>query len=220
MLQILQILQISLFSLPVLGLVLLGLLILIKPILIFHRRVYLLMFLPLLLANPLALIEENTLPAETLALDWRFWLVLVLDLVLIAAAVRLLDGWLAYGLTEKEAADTLAAWFLAQSWEVSLNPGVKTTWWGGKRQAQHLQASRGDRRLRFWLLSQGSEVRLQGETQESNKYLKKALPAMRRVERPYDLQDHLPGTLYIVLAVVMIVLGWIYFFEPRLILIE
>jgi hypothetical protein len=220
MLQFLQILQISLFILTVLGLILLGLLILIKPVLIFHRRLYILVFLPLLLANLLALFEGCALLEETPSLDWRLWLVLAFDLGLLAAGFGLLKGWLVYGLTEDAAADALQAWFTAQNWEVNPHPGVRNTWWGGKRQALCIQVEGEDQTDLFWVLSQGSEVRLQGETRQSEKRLAKALPALRRIERPYHLQDHLSGVLYIVLAVVLVVLGWIFFFEPRLILIN
>ena len=69
-----------------LGFLILGLLILLKPVLILHRRIFLLIFLPLLLANPLALLEEFSLPGEIPSLDWRLVLVLVFDLGLIVAA--------------------------------------------------------------------------------------------------------------------------------------
>ena len=220
MLETLQILQISFFAVTVLGLFILGLLILVKSVLIFRRRLFLLIFLPLLLANPLALFEEFALIQGTPSPDWRLWLTLMVDLGLIAAGVWLLSGWLVYGLSEEEAADVFQAWFEAQGWELNHQPHIRNTWWGGSHQAQRFQASRDDQNLTFWLLSQGSEVRLQGETREAKIILREALPALRQVDRPYHFQEHLTGILYIVLAVVLAVLGWIFFFEPRLILIE
>jgi len=219
-LQILQILQISLFILPVLGLFILGLLILIQPVFIFHRRLYLLIFLPLLLANPLALIEEYVLPEATPSLDWRLWLVLVVDFGLVAAGYLLLSGCLAYGLSEEGVENSLQSWFEAQGWEFRASTGTRSTWWGGQQTARHLQASSGNQSLTLWLLSQGGEVRIQGETHEDQKFIHKALPTLRQVEKPYHFQDHLTGLLYIVLAVVLAVLSWIFFFEPRLFLID
>ena len=220
MLETLQILQISFFAATVLGLFILGLLILIKPVLIFHRRLFLLIFLPLLLANPLALIEEYALIEGTPSPDWRLWLTLVVDLGLIAAGVWLLSGWLVYGLSEEEAADAIQAWCTAQGWELNHQPDTRNTWWGGSRQARRFQASKDDQNLVFWRLSEGSEIRLQGESREAKIFLRQALPALRQGDQPYQLQKHLTGILYIVLSVILAVLGWIFFFEPRLILIE
>ena len=220
MLETLQILQISFFAVTVLGLFILGLLILARPVLIFRRRWFLLIFLPLLLANPLALVEEYALLESSPSTSWRLWLTLVVDLGLIAAGLWLLSGWLVYGLSEQEAANTFQIWCEARGWELNRQPDIRTTWWGGSRQAQRFQASKNDQTHVFWLLSQGGEVRLEGETREANFFLRKALPALNQVNRPYQLQEHLTGILYIVLAIVLAVLGWIFFFEPRLILIE
>lgn len=218
--EILQILQIGFFALPVLGLLLLGVLMMIKPVLIFHRRLFLLILIPFLLANPLALIETYILPEDTPSPDWRLWLVLVVDILLVAVGYRLLSGWLVYGLSEEKIETTLQDRFEAQGWEFRSSSRTRSTWWGGKRPARYLEASRGDHALTFWLLSQGSEIRLEGTTQEADIHLHKALPTLRRVEKPDQSQEHLTGLLFIVLAVVLAVLAWIFFFEPRLILIE
>ena len=220
MLETLQILQISFFAVTILGLFILGLLILARPVFFFHRRWFLLIFLPLLLANPLALVEEYALLESAPAPSWRLCVTLAIDLGLIAAGLWLLSGWLVYGLSEKETANAFQAWCEAQGWELTHQPDIRNTWWGGSRQAQLFQVSKKDQTHVFWLLSQGSEVRLEGETPEANFFLRKALPALNQTNRPYQFQEHLTGILYIVLAIVLTVLGWIFFFEPRLILIE
>lgn len=220
LLQTLQMLQISLFAVPVLGLFILGLLILTKPVLIFHRRVLLLALLPLLLANPLALIEEYTVPEVRPALDWRLGLALAADLGLIIAGRWLFRGWLIYGLSEENIRETLKNWFIKHGWEPDFQPGTRNTWWGGKRQAQRLQISEDGQTFTFWLLGQGSEVRLEGETREVEKHLRQALPGLNQIETTYDFEEHLTGVLYLVLAIILAVMGWIFFFEPRLILIE
>ena len=109
MLQFLQTLQISLFAITLLGVFTLGVLILVKRILTFHRRIFLVIFLPLLAANPLALLEELALPGGNASLDWRVGLILGVDLALAAAGYVFLRGWLVYGLSalETEAAERL-----------------------------------------------------------------------------------------------------------------
>ena len=220
LLQTLQIIQISLFTVPVLGLFILGLLILVKPVFIFHRRVLLLALLPLLLANPLALIEEYAVPEVRPALDWRLGLALAADLGLIIAGHWLFRGWLVYGLSEEKIRETLNHWFLEHGWEVDFQLGTRNTLWGGTRQAQRMQISKDGQTFTFWLLAQGNEIRLEGETREAEKHLRKALPGLSQVETTYHFQDHLTGVLYLILAVVLAVMGWIFFFEPRLILLE
>ena len=46
------------------------------------------------------------------------------------------------------------------------------------------------------------------------------LVEIRNIKNTYDFSQHAIGVLYLVIAVVLAVFGWIYFFEPRLVLIE
>jgi len=220
LLELLQVLQISLFAVSVLGLLILGLSILFKTVLILPRRLFLLIFLPLLLATPLARIEGYATPGETPALDWRLGLVLVVDLGLIITGYWVLNGWLVYGLSEMETDQALKDWFSTQGWSYDSRLAERSTLWGGNRQAKRLEIHREGQTFSFWLLAQGSEVRLEGEPGEARKILRQAVHTLARVERAYHFQDHTAGILYIVLAIVLAVLGWIFFFEPRLILID
>ncbi len=220
MLQLLQILQISLFGMTVLGLFIFGLLILIKPVLILHRRWFLMIFLPLLLANPLALIEEIITPGETLPLNWRLGLVLLVDLGLILAGYWLLRGWQVFGLTEEETTVALKRWLDANGWTYNLQIAERTTWWGGKHRARQFQIQQENQALTFWVTGQDVEVRLQGGSRSADKILRQALPALKSIEKNYHIQDHMAGILFLIMALVLAVLGWIFFFEPRLILIE
>lgn len=220
MLQRLQILQIGLFAIPVLVLITIGVLILIKPVLIFHRRYYLLAFVPLLLANPLALIEDLTFSGGTPFLDWRLGFVLAVDLGLIIAGYWLLRGWQVYGLSRAEATLALKDWFDEHGWEMNFETTEKTTWWGNNRRGRRLRATRDDEALSFWLIRQGNEIQLHGETLKAEKCLRQVLPSLGHVEKAYQYQEHLTGVLYIILGIVLAVMMWIFFFEPRLILIE
>jgi hypothetical protein len=220
LLQSLQILQIGLFAIPVLGLVTIGLLILIKPILILHRRYFLILFIPLLLANPLALLEETLLPGENTTLDWRLWIVLAVDLGLILAGYWLLGGWQIYGLSEAGATDAIKSWFNEHGWAIDAEVSARTTWWSNKRQARRFQAERENETLIFWLTIQGNEIQLQGENRKTQKYLRQMLANLQHAEKVFQIQEHMAGVLYIILGIVLAVLVWIFFFEPRLILIE
>ncbi len=220
MLRFFQILQIGFFTIPILGLILLGFLILIKPIFILHRRYNLLAFVPLLLANLLALIEKFTISGGKLALNWQLVLVVAVDLSLIIGGVWLLRGWQIYGLSQVEAANTLKRWFDERGWTIITENTEKSTWWGTLHQANKGQATRGDEALTFWLTRQGNQVQLQGENRKAQHYLHQTLSSLQHVEKPDQTRGHLAGVLYIILGIVLAVLVWIYFFEPRLILIE
>lgn len=220
MLQFLQTLQISLFAISILGLLIMGLLILIKPVFICHRRWLLLVFVPLLLANPLSLIEELALTGEMPSINWRLLLVMVVDLGLIIAGYWIFSGWFVHGLTIVETEIALKDWFKNHGWSLNSRSAEKSSFWGGKRQAKRLEMIKERQSFSIWLTAQGSEIRLEGENGDAKKQLRQALPILNQVERPYHFQEHLAGALYLVLGIVIAVLGWIFFFEPRLILID
>jgi hypothetical protein len=174
----------------------------------------------LLAANPLSLLEELAVPDTNATLDWRVWVILVADLVLAAAGILLLKGWLIYGRSEQETEQMLKAWCEKQGWLCDSQSTPRKTLWGGNRVATCVQITRESQVLTLWLIGQGDETRLEGETPAARALLRTILPELGRVEKPYLLQDHLTGVLYIVLAIILAVLAWIFFFEPRLILID
>ena len=220
MLQLLQTLQIILFTISIVGWFILGLLILVNSVLVLHRRMFLLIFLPILAANPLALFEELALPAENASLDWRVWAILVVDLALAVAGYWLLTGWEVYGLSERETEGALKTWCEALGWELDSQSAERKTLWGGNSMGIRLTLLRKGQPLVLWLLGGANETRIEGETPKARECIRQMLPALRRVEKPYRVKEHLTGALYIVLAVVLAVLAWIFFFEPRLILID
>ena len=220
MLPFMQIVQISLFAACILGVFTLGLLILVKPILILPRRWFLVIFVPLLAANPLALLEELILPGSSASVDWRLWIILAVDLVFAAAAFVIFRGWQVYGLSKQEIEGALGTWCTQQTWQFEAHDAEKKTLWGGSRTATCIHITRESQVFTLWIIDQGSETRLEVETPHARRFLRSILPDLQRVGKPYHLQDHLSGILYIILAVVLAVMAWIFFFEPRLILIE
>lgn len=213
--QILQILQVTMFTLSALSLLGIGLLILSRTVSIVDRRIYLLVFIPLLLANTLALFEGNGVP-----LNWRTWLILGADLVLIVGAIWLSRGFQVYGLNAEMAVDIVTETLRQQGYTVETKSAEKRDLWGRTRDACVLTAQKLNEEISLWIITRFNEVSIRTQQRSHTKYLRAALTALRQQEVPYDFKAHAVGVLYIILAVVFAVLTWIFFFEPRLILIE
>ena len=215
MLQTLQILQVILFSIPVLALLAIGILILSRSVSIIDQRIFLVVFIPLLLANTLAIIE-----GDALRLDWRAWLILITDLVLITGAVWLLHGFQVYGLKAETVETVLAEAFRQQGFTCRTSNTEKRDLWGRTREACLLTVENADMRHQVWITARFNEVFIRAEQRSSGKILRPALPALQGEKVPYELKAHAVGILYIILALVFALLTWIFFFEPRFILIE
>lgn len=213
--QIFQILQVTLFALSTLTLLGIGILILSRAVSIVDRRIYLLVFIPLLLANTLALFEGNEV-----RFNWRTWLILGADLVLIVGAILLSRGFQVYGLNTEMVVDILTETFRQQGYTVKTKAAEKRDLWGRTRDACVLTAQKLDEELLFWIITRYNEVAIRAQQRSHTKYLRDTLPALSQQKVPYDFKSHAVGVLYIILALVFAVLTWIFFFEPRLILIE
>jgi hypothetical protein len=213
--QILQILQVILFSIPTLTLLGMGIVILSHSVSIIDRRIYLSIFIPLLLANTLALFE-----GAGIRLYWRTWLILGADLVLILGIVWFSHGFQVYGLTAEMAVIVMENTFRQQGYTVYTEATEKHDLWGRTRAAYLLTAQKTGEAHLFWIISRFNEVSIRAKKRTDTGHLHKALPALRQQKVPYDFKAHAIGVLYIVLALVFAVLTWIFFFEPRLILIE
>lgn len=85
--------QIGLFALPMLLLLGLGSYFLLKPVNVINRRGYLLVIAPLLVANPIFILEDTFNPEGNPSLGWRFWLVLVVDILLLVGIIWRV-GWI------------------------------------------------------------------------------------------------------------------------------
>lgn len=219
MFESLQILQVSLLSIPILACLIIGVIILIKPVLVIHRRLFLIGFLPFLAANLLAIVEDLVMNG-LVVLDWRVVLVLAADLILIGGSIWLLRGWIVFGSNAEQTQAVFISALQANGWRVDVVPGHKRSLWGGEREAVQLQAIRGEEQGLIWLLAQSGTVIIQVEKGLAQNKVREMFPALRRTEKVYRLQAHLPGILFLVLGVLLAVLVWIFFFEPRLILLE
>ena len=213
--QILQVLQVTLFSFPTLALLVIGVLILSRSVSIIDRRIYLVVFIPLLLANTLVLFEGNGI-----RFFWRTWLIVGADLVLILGIVWFSHGFQVYGLTAETVVTVLANAFRQQGYTVKAKVTEKRDVWGRTRDAYLLTAHRTGEAYPFWIISRFNEVFIRAKKRADTRHLHQALPALRQQDVPYDFKAHAVGVLYIVLALVFTVLTYIFFFEPRLILIE
>ena len=215
MIEKLQILQVILFSIPSLALLAIGILILSRSVSIINQRIFLAVFIPLLLANTLAILE-----GDGLRLDWRAWLILVADLVLITGAVLIMRGFQVYGLEAETVESVLAEALGKQGFTVISRHEEKRDLWGKTRGACLLTVENGDMHHQVWITERFNEVFIRVEQRSSGKILRPALLALRDETVPYEFTAHAVGLLYIILAIVFALLTWIFFFEPRFILID
>ncbi|MBW6465313.1 MAG: hypothetical protein K0B06_02270 [Brevefilum sp.] len=215
MIETLQILQVILFSIPPIALLVVGIMILSRSVSIIDQRIFLAAFIPLLLANTLAILE-----GDGLRLDWRAWLILAADLVLITGAVWVLRGYQVYGLKAETVETVVTEAFQQQGFTIETHSEEKRDLWGRARDACLLTAENEDGRHQVWITSRFNEVFIRTEQRTSGKILRSILPALQGDTVPYEFKSHAVGILYIVLAIVFALLTWIFFFEPRFILIE
>jgi len=216
MTETLQILQVTLFAIPILALLLIGVAILIRSVSSVDRRWFLAILIPLLLANTLTIFTSNS----QLQTSWRTWLILGVNLVLILGAISVMRGFQVYGLTAEQVETRLSVILRQQEFDLTTHHADKRDLWGRTRDATVLTVKKADCEHIFWITTQFNEVLIQAKGYTDLKIIRQMLPVLRDEKVPYELQAHLTGVLYIVLALVFGVLTWIFFFEPRLILID
>jgi len=218
--QILQIMQLILFSLPIIALLGIGVVILLRPVSILSRRWTLAVFLPLLVANPLALLENNYLATSFDTLDWRIGLILVADIVLVVGAFWISQGFMVYGITAPDAEEMLVRTLEEQGLVIEVHSGEKQVLGGRVWHARILSVTTEGRTEDIWITERYNEILIRADSRVGLGILKKGLPSLRKSTRHYDFKAHAMGILYIILAIVFAVLSWIFFFEPRFILID
>ena len=221
MIMTLQILQVSLFAIPVVVLTILGLVILLRPVVVLNRRWLLLTFLPLLLANLAAIVMNDTQNGIATLPDWRFWAIAVVDLALAGGSWVWLRGMALYGLPQTQTETLCKEALEAQSYSVAARVGEKRTLLTTVPQVTILTVTLEDgAQEEIWFTSRAGEVVLRADSRRGMALLRGLLPRLRAHQTAYVFQAHVVGILYLVLALVLLVFGWIYFFEPRLVLVE
>lgn len=218
--QTLQILQLVLFVIPVVALITLGGVILLKPVSVINRRWYLAVFLPILFANPLILLESILLNGEGGLTIWRFWLILLADVLLIVGVCWYFRGFMVFGLNAADTETILKDELLNKGYEVQQQVGKKSVLWGKPWAAQILTVSNNGSTEDIWITERSNEVLVRVDSTKGLNILKDALSSLRNVQRPYVFEAHAFGLLFMVLAVVVGVLIWIFFFEPQLLIID
>jgi len=213
--QLFQFLQVIFFSVSILTLVGIGVIILSRAVSTVDRRIFMVVFIPLLLANTLALFD-----GEGFFFNWRTWLILGADLVLIIAILWFSHGFQVYGLDPDTVTHVMSETLRQQGYTVETNAAQKHDIWGRSRDACILTAHKGDNEYPVWIVNRFNEVSIRTKQRGDARILHPVVTALHQQKVPYDFKDHAAGLLYIVLAVVLAVLSWIFFFEPRLILIE
>jgi hypothetical protein len=218
--QTLTIIQLGLFALPILSLFALGIVLLAKPVNVINRHWYLVVMAPLLLANPLVILENTLLSEGAISLGWRFWVILGVDFLLLVGITYRFRGYLVYGLSASEVEEILAQSFEAQGLAVRKNIGIKSSLLGWSGDAQVLTVTEGDHTVDIWIIERFREVLLQTDSKRGYQRLKAELSSLRETDQPYQINAHLMGILFIIFAIILSVMLWIFFFEPKLIQIE
>jgi len=211
----LQILQVILFTIPTLALVGIGLAILCRTVSIVDHRWFLAVFIPLLLANALSILID-----DSQSYNWRVWLILGADVILIAVAIYVARGYQINGLSPETVIQVLTDDLRQQGFIVEVSSTDRRDLWDKTKEASLITAEKSGRLDQFWVTARFNEVLVRTEQRRSSCCLRTSLPALQQVEVPYDFKAHAAGVLYIILALVFAVMTWIYFFEPRFILIE
>ncbi len=219
MTQTLQILQLILFSIPILALLGIGGKILKKTVSIINRRWFLCVFLPLLLANPLIILESYSIEDSLIPADWRLWLILITDLALIVGITWVFRGFMVIGLNQSEVKNIIFCGLQDRGHKVKSHTGKKQVLLGRVWNALILTISTNGHQEDIWITEGFNEVLIRVDSSAGLGILKHVLPALRTEEKPSNFKARTLGFLYIVLAVVFAVLSWILFFEPRLIVI-
>ena len=218
--QTLQILQFVLFVIPVVALITLGGVILLKPVSVVNRRWYLAVFLPILFANSLILLESILLNAGGGLTIWRFWLILLVDVFLIVGVSWYFRGFMVFGLNAADTETILKDALLSKGYVVQQQVGKKSILWGKPWAAQILTVNTNGSTEDIWITERFNEVLVRVDSSKGLNILKGGLPSLRKVERPYTFEAHAFGLLFLVVAVVLGVLIWIFFFEPQLLILD
>ncbi len=213
-------LQLVLFLIPILFLLALGLLILFKPVTIMDRRWMLLAFLPILLDNLLAIFGNETLSWEQILRDGYFWLILGADLTLAIGITLTMRGYVVYGLTPEQVAQALAQAMTDAGYTADAAQGEWKSIWGRASEAVVITWETGGQSRSCAITSRTGEVMIRTKARSDLRLLSAFMGKIRNVKNPYEFSQHAVGVLYLVMAFVLAVFGWIYFFEPRLVLIE
>jgi hypothetical protein len=205
------------FTIPIISMIVLGCTILIKPVSAINRRWYLAIFLPLLIANPLALLDQTDPPFS----DWATLIILLAaDALLVVGFFLVFRGMTVYGLTLEDTQDLLINNLKELGFDVQKIIGAKAYWLGKVKDAHILTIRRGDISEQIWLAQQFNEIILRVDSRQGWQILKSVVSEIRQQKTAYQFSSHAVGILFIVLAIVFGALTWIFFFEPRLILIE
>jgi len=218
--QIVQVFQVILFYIPVITLLMMGLVILIKPVSVINRRLFMVVFVPLLLANIMAVMAESFSSGSPVDKNWQFWLTLAVDISLSVTVLFTFRGFLVYGMCAAQVETALTQAFRMEGGVVTSQVVKKRTLLGGEQDVCVLDIHKADQHESLLIIDKVNEVLVQRISRAAMADLSKALPDEECQDDAHQVKSHRIGVLYLVLAFVFAVSVWIFFFEPRLVLIE
>lgn len=215
-----QVLQVILFAIPVAALWMMGILLILRPVNIINRRWGLLIFMPLLAANVLAVLENYLSSEQGVMLGWEVWLILGVDLVLGVVFWLNSRGFLVYGITAGALEEALTGLYREKGASAAPRLEEERLFLDGRRTARILTVEKGHQIAEIKITERFNETVIQAQSKEGREMLKSVFPMLRRMANGSRTKSRAVGVLYLVLGLVFSVLSWIFFFEPRLFLIE
>lgn len=102
---------------------------------------------------------------------------------------------------------------------VTASQEVEPLFFGGKEAVSQLHIE-GDQNVDIRIRNRFNEIIVQAESKMGRQILKDLFPQILETKDAPMNKSRATGVLFIVLGLVFAVLGWIFFFEPRLILLE
>ena len=220
MLQTLQIAQLVLFLLTPLSLLVIGLLILFKPVSVIPRIWHMAVFLPLIIANLFAVFENQLVLQNKITLDVNVWLLLIIDLVLTGAIVFSFRGWMVYGLNAERVQELLLSYFKEKGLVWTAERRERKNTYGRASDAIRISVQFVGKHGEIWIIDRFNEVLVQVDSRVGACLLKSLWSSFVKIEVSRSFKQRATGIIYIVLAVIFAVMSWIFFFEPRLTLLE
>lgn len=218
--ELMQILQIGMFIIPIVSLWTMGALLFLRPVNILHQRWRLLVLLPLLIANLLAALENNLFNESGFTVGWGFWMVVGIDLVLGVGLWIASSGFLVFGLGAEEVEEVLTEGFREMGMQVTANEEEETLLLKGRETVRLLRVDNGQEEIYLKVHERFNETIVQADSQAGRQLFKDLKPKILLGKDISRHKSRATGVLYLILGLVFAVLGWIFFFEPRLILLE
>ncbi len=129
-------------------------------------------------------------------------------------------GFLVFGLSTGELEEVLTEGCREMGMQVTANEEEETLLLGGEETVHILHIEGGQETMEIKIRNRFNEITIQVEPRAETGRLRGIFPLLKDAKVASKCRSRATGVLYLILGLVFAVLGWIFFFEPRLILLE